>query len=99
VRRARAQVLFYPLELAWTRLAADTSRRGAPRTYQGLLHCLQTTARLEGVPGAAPRCSAHASPSCACTRKKVRTHAQNRGVPRAWGARLEGASALRACQV
>ena len=48
------QGLFYPLELAWTRLAADTSRRGAPRTYQGLLHCLQTTARLEGVPGAAP---------------------------------------------
>lgn len=46
------QGLFYPLELAWTRLAADTSRRGAPRTYQGLLHCLQTTARLEGVPGA-----------------------------------------------
>ena len=49
------QGLFYPLELAWTRLAADTSRRGAPRTYQGLLHCLQTTARLEGVPGARAR--------------------------------------------
>ena len=49
---ALKQGLFYPLELAWTRLAADTSKRGAPRTYQGLLHCLQTTARLEGVPGA-----------------------------------------------
>lgn len=49
--RTLQQGLFYPLELAWTRLVADTSPRGAPRTYQGLLHCLQTTARLEGVPG------------------------------------------------
>ena len=40
--------LLHPLELAHTRLAADTTPRRQPRLYTGLIHCLLQTGRLEG---------------------------------------------------
>ncbi len=43
--------LLYPLELAWTRLAADTAAKGDKRLYTGLLHCLQQTYHAEGTRG------------------------------------------------
>ena len=45
--------LLYPLELAWTRLAADTAAKGDKRLYTGLLHCLQQTYYAEGTRGSA----------------------------------------------
>lgn len=44
-------VTSYPLELAHTRLAADISRPGQPRTYTGILHCMSQTLAHEGVRG------------------------------------------------
>jgi len=43
--------LLYPLELAWTRLAADTAAKAEKRLYTGLLHCLQQTYYAEGPRG------------------------------------------------
>ena len=51
--------LFYPLDLAWTRLAADTAARNEPRRYASLLHCISQTYRYEGLRGATPE-QAHA---------------------------------------
>ena len=44
--------LLYPLELAATRLAADTAAKAEKRLYTGLLHCLQQTYYAEGPRGA-----------------------------------------------
>ena len=44
--------LLYPLELAWTRIAADTAAKNDRRLYTGLLHCLQQTYHAEGPRGA-----------------------------------------------
>lgn len=41
----------YPLDLAHTRLAADTTQRGQQRVYRGIVHCVQQTWRLEGTRG------------------------------------------------
>lgn len=41
----------YPLELARTRLAADTAKIGQPRMYRGIAHCLSHTWRHEGTRG------------------------------------------------
>ncbi|CAK0738628.1 hypothetical protein CVIRNUC_001070 [Coccomyxa viridis] len=43
--------LLYPLELAWTRIAADTAAKNDRRLYTGLLHCLQQTYHAEGPRG------------------------------------------------
>ncbi len=43
--------LLYPLELAATRLAADTAAKAEKRLYTGLLHCLQQTYYAEGPRG------------------------------------------------
>ena len=50
--------LLYPLELASTRLAADTAAKAEKRLYTGLLHCLQQTYYSEGPRGAQPCCTA-----------------------------------------
>ena len=44
--------LLYPLELASTRIAADTAAKAEKRLYTGLLHCLQQTYYAEGPRGA-----------------------------------------------
>jgi hypothetical protein len=44
--------LFYPLDLAWTRLAADTAAKNEPRRYASLLHCISQTYRYERLRGA-----------------------------------------------
>ena len=41
----------YPLELARTRLAADTALHGQPRVYTGIVHCLLHTLQHEGTHG------------------------------------------------
>lgn len=41
----------YPLELARTRLAADTTSKGQPRLYRGIVHCMSHTWRQEGTRG------------------------------------------------
>ena len=41
----------YPLELARTRLAADTSSMGQARLYRGIAHCMSHTWRHEGTRG------------------------------------------------
>lgn len=46
--------LLYPLELAWTRIAADTAAKAEKRLYTGLLHCLQQTYYAEGPRGGQP---------------------------------------------
>ena len=43
--------LFYPLDLAWTRLAADTAARNEPRRYTSLLHCISQTYHYERLRG------------------------------------------------
>ena len=43
--------LLYPLELASTRIAADTAAKAEKRLYTGLLHCLQQTYYAEGPRG------------------------------------------------
>ena len=45
--------LFYPLDLAWTRLAADTASLAEPRRYTSLLHCISQTYHYERLRGAA----------------------------------------------
>lgn len=44
-------LLFYPLDLARVRIAADTSRHGHPRVYPNVRTCLSKTWRQEGVRG------------------------------------------------
>ena len=44
--------LFYPLDLAWTRLAADTAAKTDRRLYTGLLHCVSQTYHYEHLRGA-----------------------------------------------
>ena len=39
-------LLLYPMELAYTRLAADATPRGQPTHYFGLLHCMVQVAPL-----------------------------------------------------
>ena len=41
----------YPLELARTRLAADTTLKGQPRMYTGIVHCILHTLQHEGTRG------------------------------------------------
>lgn len=43
--------LFYPLDLAWTRLAADTAGKTDRRLYTGLLHCISQTYHYEHLRG------------------------------------------------
>ena len=39
-------ILLYPMELAYTRLAADATPKGQPGHYFGLLHCMVQVSRF-----------------------------------------------------